>query len=126
MTHELNTLSDEELQRHQQSLQASLQATQAEVERRQALIEEAARQKRVVLAQAVFEARDKLLPTLEHERTSCSDTKHGNGYTTEGRKGAPRCFKCMLMRLSLAEVMDGSVEFSLGGRYTDISVHYRD
>lgn len=34
----------------------------------------------------------------EHERTSCSDELPMNWYTTEGRRGHPRCMRCALLR----------------------------
>jgi len=34
----------------------------------------------------------------EHGRTSCSDDRPGNWYTTPGRGGYPRCTRCALLK----------------------------
>lgn len=45
-----------------------------------------------------------------HERTSCSDESHGNGYTTEGRGSYPRCSRCYLLDV-LEYSTDNDVEW---------------
>ena len=46
----------------------------------------------------------------KHERTSCSDDNHGNGYTTDGRGGYPRCCRCYLLDV-LEDSTDNDVEW---------------
>lgn len=49
-----------------------------------------------------FDPTEEQIETLlryvpEHSRTTCSDEKPSNGYTTGGRGGAPRCQRCALV-----------------------------
>jgi hypothetical protein len=39
----------------------------------------------------------------EHLRTSCSDDRPGNWYTTAGRGGYPRCTRCALLKAYVDE-----------------------
>ena len=52
-----------------------------------------------------------------HERTSCSDENHSNGYTTEGRGSYPRCSRCYLL-----DVIDDSIDPDVERIHFEINV----
>jgi len=47
--------------------------------------------------------RSLLAAKPEHERTSCSDDRPVNWYTTPGRGGYPRCNRCALLKAMVDE-----------------------
>lgn len=104
----LSELSDKELN-------AQLSEMTAEAQRRAELERKRIAEERWKFNDAIFEARRKLLPFMQHERTSCSDENPSNAYSTQGRDGRPRCQKCFLQNLQLSDLQN--VEFSLEGRY---------
>lgn len=52
----------------------------------------------------------------DHQRTSCSDDKIANGYTTPGRRGHPRCNRCALLKAAQSD------EYAAGLRLDEIIV----
>lgn len=72
----------------------------AELERRVAIEEDLAYQKRVSLWTLVIKNLDSLLETLEHSKTSCNDYNLSNAYCQDN--GQPRCRRCYLLEQTQA------------------------
>ncbi len=57
----------------------------------------------------IREHADVILPLLEHDRTSCSDTNVDNGFGSRGDNGY-RCAKCALIELIQHEAPESAIK----------------